>query len=105
MRGGGGGARVRQSWNSPRHSASETSGVSYATLPAMTRVPFPIVATLSLMLLTCARLAAAQPAPPPALPYDTLFYTHDGLTLEAYLYKPEGAGPFPLVVYNHGSAV
>jgi dienelactone hydrolase len=47
----------------------------------------------------------AQAAPPPAPPYDTLFYTHDGLKLEAYLYKPEGAGPFPLIVYNHGSAV
>ena len=47
-------------------------------------------------------VAAAQSAPP-ALPYETLFYTHDGLRLEAYLYKPAGDGPFPLVVYNHGS--
>jgi dienelactone hydrolase len=39
-----------------------------------------------------------------SLEYDTLFYTHDELKLEAYLYKPTGAGPFPLVVYNHGSA-
>ena len=46
----------------------------------------------------------AQAPQPPALPYDTIFYSHDGLKLEAYLYKPEGAGPFPLVVYNHGSA-
>ena len=39
-----------------------------------------------------------------SLPYDTLFYSHDGLKLEAYLYQPEGSGPFPLIVYNHGSA-
>jgi carboxymethylenebutenolidase len=26
------------------------------------------------------------------------------LTLQGTLYKPEGAGPFPAVVYNHGSA-
>jgi carboxymethylenebutenolidase len=26
------------------------------------------------------------------------------LTLHSVLYKPEGAGPFPAVVYNHGSA-
>src|SRR5260370_39296805 len=26
------------------------------------------------------------------------------LTLHGVLYKPEGAGPFPAVVYNHGSA-
>ena len=35
--------------------------------------------------------------------YQTFFYVHDGLRLEAYLYEPAGAGPFPLVVYNHGS--
>jgi len=48
-------------------------------------------------------LASAQTVQPATPPYETLFYTYDGLTLEAYLYKPEG-GPFPLVVYNHGSA-
>ena len=26
------------------------------------------------------------------------------LTLHGVLYRPEGAGPFPAVVYNHGSA-
>ena len=36
--------------------------------------------------------------------FETLFYTHDGLRLEAYLYTPSGGGPFPMVVYNHGSA-
>ena len=35
--------------------------------------------------------------------YQTFFYVHDGLRLEAYLYLPPGAGPFALVVYNHGS--
>lgn len=43
-----------------------------------------------------------QPAAPPP-PFQTLFYTSEGLRLEAYLFKPEGTGPFPLVVYNHGS--
>jgi dienelactone hydrolase len=55
----------------------------------------------SLALAVVALLSQAPTTP--ALPYETLFYTHDGLKLEAYLYKPEGAGPFPLVVYNHGS--
>lgn len=45
--------------------------------------------------------SAAQRAADPT--YDTLFYTHDGLQLEAYLYKPLGPGPFPVVIYNHGS--
>src|ERR1700681_1463475 len=26
------------------------------------------------------------------------------LTLHGVIYKPEGAGPFPAIVYNHGSA-
>jgi dienelactone hydrolase len=43
-----------------------------------------------------------QPAAPNP-PFQTLFYTSEGLRLEAYLFTPEGPGPFPLVVYNHGS--
>src|ERR1041384_7445270 len=30
-------------------------------------------------------------------------YNNAGLTLAAYVYKPPGAGPFPTVVWNHGS--
>ncbi len=36
-------------------------------------------------------------------PYTTFYYKNGDLNLEAYFYKPEGNGPFPLVVYNHGS--
>lgn len=46
---------------------------------------------------------AAQASQPGTPEYSTLFYTHDKLKLEAYFYKPSGAGPFPVVVYNHGS--
>lgn len=56
----------------------------------------------ALALIASLAAQAGQPAP---LPYETLFYSHDGLKLEAYLYTPQGAGPFPLVVYNHGSAL
>src|SRR4029077_18636457 len=35
--------------------------------------------------------------------YETLFYQNGPLRLEDYFFKPAGAGPFPLVVYNHGS--
>jgi len=35
-------------------------------------------------------------------PYSELFYEHDGLRLQSYLFKPEAGGPFPLVIYNHG---
>ncbi|HST50784.1 MAG TPA: alpha/beta fold hydrolase [Pyrinomonadaceae bacterium] len=35
--------------------------------------------------------------------YTTIYYKSDGLNIEAYFYKPAGEGPFPLVIYNHGS--
>jgi carboxymethylenebutenolidase len=30
-------------------------------------------------------------------------FSSDGLALVGYLFKPEGAGPFPAVIWNHGS--
>jgi carboxymethylenebutenolidase len=35
--------------------------------------------------------------------YETVFYPSGKLRIEAYVYKPEGPGPFPVVTYNHGS--
>src|SRR6266581_5041206 len=35
--------------------------------------------------------------------YETVFYPSGKLKIEAYVFKPEGAGPFPIVIYNHGS--
>lgn len=35
--------------------------------------------------------------------YETVFYPTGKLKIEAYIFKPEGAGPFPVVIYNHGS--
>ena len=35
--------------------------------------------------------------------YTEVVYTSGSLRIQAYLYKPEGAGPFPVVIYNHGS--
>src|SRR5258706_9208515 len=42
----------------------------------------------------------------PALmaPADIVTFPSGGLTLQGVVFKPEGAGPFPAVVYNHGSA-
>jgi dienelactone hydrolase len=40
--------------------------------------------------------AGAAPA------YTELFYHHDGLRLQSYLFKPSSVGPHPLVIYNHG---
>ena len=35
--------------------------------------------------------------------YTQVFYKSGGLRIEAYVYKPAGEGPFPLILYNHGS--
>lgn len=35
--------------------------------------------------------------------YETAFYPSAKLKIEAYVFKPEGPGPFPIVIYNHGS--
>jgi carboxymethylenebutenolidase len=35
--------------------------------------------------------------------YSEVFYRSGDLNIQAYLYQPEGAGPFPAVIYNHGS--
>jgi Dipeptidyl aminopeptidases/acylaminoacyl-peptidases len=30
-------------------------------------------------------------------------FTNEGLTLEGYVYRPSGSGPYPAIVWNHGS--
>jgi dienelactone hydrolase len=35
--------------------------------------------------------------------YQEVFYPSGSLRIQAYLYKPPGNGPFPVIVYNHGS--
>jgi carboxymethylenebutenolidase len=35
--------------------------------------------------------------------YEEAFYKSGKLDIQAYVYKPQGAGPFPVVIYNHGS--
>jgi len=38
-----------------------------------------------------------------SLPLNEVFYSSGPLRIQAYLYRPPGNGPFPLVIYNHGS--
>ncbi len=80
--------------------------VMATTMPAFVAAQAPNAAA------TTPATGSAQPQAPasaaadqmPANPeYSTFFYTHDNLKLEGYFYKPAGAGPFPVVVYNHGS--
>ncbi|MEO6393333.1 MAG: CocE/NonD family hydrolase, partial [Pyrinomonadaceae bacterium] len=71
-----------------------------------------LIATAPFSLVGQRNLASSKPVARGATPIltrpqagaaETFFYQHDGLKLEAYLYRPSGPGPFPLVIYNHGS--
>ncbi len=59
-----------------------------------------IAGSVGLAVGTRLPLQAALAAP---TIYETVFYKSGNLNIEAYLYRPEGPGPFPLIVYNHGS--
>ncbi|HTK94508.1 MAG TPA: alpha/beta fold hydrolase [Terriglobales bacterium] len=54
----------------------------------------PLAAAL---LLFCALAQAQSPS------HETVFYSSGALKIEAYVYKPEGKGPWPAILYNHGS--
>jgi dienelactone hydrolase len=49
-------------------------------------------------LLSLPTFSSAAVAP------DTVTFQNGAITLHGLLYKPEGNGPFPAVLYNHGSA-
>jgi hypothetical protein len=57
------------------------------------------IGVASAVLVASAALLADQPSRA-AGDHRTLFYQAGGLSLEAYLFTPSGAGPYPLVVYN-----
>jgi len=61
---------------------------------------FPL---MQVIRASAASAASGYSAPQADSDYSTIFYNNGDLKIEAYFYKPEGAGPFPLVVYNHGS--
>jgi carboxymethylenebutenolidase len=60
-----------------------------------------VLAVILASALFCLASAAAHGQTAPS--YAELFYPSAGLRIQAYLYKPEGEGPFPAVIYNHGS--
>jgi carboxymethylenebutenolidase len=55
-------------------------------------------AMLSFLLFFVLQSSAASPEP------EVVSFRSGEITLQGTLYKPEGKGPFPAVVYNHGSA-
>jgi dienelactone hydrolase len=59
-----------------------------------------ILAALSLGLLCMAAARADEPS----FTHQTIYFHEGDLTLGGELYVPKGDGPFPAVLFNHGSA-
>ena len=51
-------------------------------------------------LLGVTSASHAEDGPPRA---EKVAFESDGLTLVGYLYRPDGAGPWPALIWNHGS--
>jgi carboxymethylenebutenolidase len=58
-----------------------------------------VLTALLIFGFSCASWAADAP-----VPYETVHFPSGKLTLGGELYRPKGEGPFPAVLYNHGSA-
>jgi carboxymethylenebutenolidase len=50
-----------------------------------------------------ARTAEVDAAPVPPVDSEVVSFPSGRIILQGVLYKPEGAGPFPAVLFNHGS--
>jgi dienelactone hydrolase len=59
--------------------------------------------TFLLGALLCLVAAATYSQSAAESNYTEVFYPSGSLRIQAYLYKPAGNGPFPVVIYNHGS--
>jgi dipeptidyl aminopeptidase/acylaminoacyl peptidase len=50
-----------------------------------------------------AQTAKFDAAPVPHVDQEVVAFVSEGVTLHGVLYRPKGAGPFPAVLFNHGS--
>ena len=57
-----------------------------------------LATAVALSLLLATRLAGQGVVGP-----DTVMVANDGLTLRGLLWRPAGTGPFPAILFNHGS--
>ena len=56
-----------------------------------------------LALLACPAPGSAQSPPVAPQPYQDAFYPSGSLRIQVHIFKPAAEGPFPAVIYNHGS--
>jgi hypothetical protein len=55
-----------------------------------------LASLIAILFCLIGPIAGAQQAPP----YTEIFYKNGNLRLQAYLYKPTGRGPFPLILQS-----
>ena len=55
-------------------------------------------------VLLFSLLFSSVPSSSPSSDSEVVTFPSGKLTLHGVLYRPDGVGPFPAVVYNHGSA-
>ena len=62
----------------------------------------PLIALASLSAVGADKPGGAATQPGGPAP-ELVSFPRGGATLQGWIYKPAGAGPFPAVLYNHGS--
>ena len=83
----------------PAKTRKKSRSRSYAMISPSQHRASLIIAGLLLLLFF---FPVGEPAQSPPAPVEVAF-SSGGLVLHGFLYKPEGQGPFPAVLWNHGS--
>jgi dienelactone hydrolase len=82
--------------------SSAFCGAARRNLPQMSRMQR--LARLLITFSICIGASAARSQSEVDSPkYQDIFYVSGNLRIQAYLYTPDGDGPFPAVIYNHGT--
>jgi carboxymethylenebutenolidase len=74
-----------------------------ADLTGCTFLRHTVLIALSAFSLVSSVTAAGQPAPTAGIVKERVTFKSGGLTLVGFLFKPNGPGPFPGLIWNHGS--
>lgn len=80
---------------------------TYTPVPTVTNLPAPTAtnppAPTATMVATATRAATNTPAPTVAPKETQVSFASGELTLRGFMWKPQGEGPFPAFLWNHGS--
>jgi carboxymethylenebutenolidase len=89
-------------------SQNRSGGLQAGRREAQAMIPYcrhrlPLLFAALLILFVCLPITAIpQTTQAPQIPVEVTF-SSGNLTLHGFIYKPEGKGPFPALLWNHGS--